>query len=61
VWERGVPDREGKSEKKKYASGGQQLVGTATSTGDAREVEEVVGIILIIQLEMAYDCRFKYC
>jgi hypothetical protein len=35
--------------RKKYASEGQQLVGTATSTGNVREVEEVVGIMLIIR------------
>jgi hypothetical protein len=42
-WREETPTGKGTA-RKKYASGGQQLVETATSTGDAREVEEVVGI-----------------
>jgi hypothetical protein len=37
--------------RKKYVSGGQQPIGTATSTTNTREVEEVIGILILFVME----------
>lgn len=43
-----------KENRKKYTSRERRLVGTATSTRNAREVEEVVGIL------DGHGCRYGY-
>jgi hypothetical protein len=44
--------------RKKYASGGQQHVGTATITSDTRVVEEVVVIISIFYPEVKVNYHY---